>query len=90
MPLDADYAVAGGFDARRPEIALEVGELFGAIAALPPTVREAIVAVDIAGLSYREAATALGVRQTTLTTRLYRARQQLARSLAAEPATGPR
>jgi len=46
------------------------------------------VAVDILGLSYREAARALRVREATITTRLYRAREQVARTLrpAAESA----
>jgi DNA-directed RNA polymerase specialized sigma24 family protein len=38
----------------------------------------AIVAVDVLGLSYREAARALRVREATLTTRLFRARKEVA------------
>jgi RNA polymerase sigma-70 factor, ECF subfamily len=49
---------------------------------LPAGFREALVAVDLVGLSYREAARSLRVREATITTRLHRARQRLARSLA--------
>jgi RNA polymerase sigma-70 factor (ECF subfamily) len=63
------------------ESALEAREAFAAIAGLPPKYREAIVAVDIVGLSYREAARALGTREATITSRLFRARQQVVRTL---------
>ena len=52
-----------------------------AIAALPQEFRDALVAVDVAGLSYREAARALGVREGTLTSRMFRARDRVARRL---------
>ena len=64
-----------------PDAAAEAREVYSAIAALPPAFRDAVVAVDVAGLSYREAAKALRVREATLTTRLFRARNQVARSL---------
>ena len=68
----------------RPEQALEVNEVYAAIAALPEDFRMALVAVDVLGLSYREAARALGVREATITTRLFRARKQVAARLVAE------
>jgi RNA polymerase sigma-70 factor (ECF subfamily) len=73
----------------RPEQALEVQELYGAIAELPDDFRLALVAVDVLGLSYREASRALRVREATITTRLFRARKQLAARLlpAAPPAS---
>jgi len=43
------------------------------------------VAVDVVGLSYREAARALRVRVATITTRLFRARKQVAERLLDEP-----
>ena len=49
---------------------------------LPDNFRLALVAVDVLGLSYREAARALRVREATLTTRLFRARKQVAERLA--------
>jgi RNA polymerase sigma-70 factor, ECF subfamily len=70
----------------RPERAFEVQELYATIAALPEDFRLALVAVDVLGLSYREAARALRVREATLTTRLFRARKQVTRRLTAEDA----
>jgi len=69
----------------RPEQALEITELYGAIAELREDFRLALVAVDVLGLSYGEAARALGAREATITTRLFRARRQVAQRLAAEP-----
>jgi RNA polymerase sigma-70 factor, ECF subfamily len=71
--------------APRPEARLESAELYAAIAELPDDFRDALVAIDVVGLSYREAARALKVREATITTRLHRARQRIARSLAPEP-----
>ena len=67
--------------AAAPETALAASEMYALIAALPDPFREALVAVDVVGLSYREAARALRVREATITTRLYRARQRLAHAL---------
>jgi RNA polymerase sigma-70 factor (ECF subfamily) len=67
-----------------PEQALEAGELYARIAELPDGFREALVAVDVVGLSYREAAAALKTREATITTRLYRARLKLAQALKDE------
>ncbi len=68
--------------ATAPEAALDASELYARIAELPDPFRQALVAVDVVGLSYREAARTLHVREATITTRLYRARQRLARALA--------
>jgi RNA polymerase sigma-70 factor (ECF subfamily) len=67
--------------AREPQAALEATELYAAIAALPGDFRDALVAVDVTGLSYKEAARALRIREGTLMSRLYRARQQIVRRL---------
>jgi RNA polymerase sigma-70 factor, ECF subfamily len=72
----------------QPEQAFEVTELYAAIATLAEDFRLAIVAVDVLGLSYREAAKALRVREATLTTRLFRARKQVVGKLS-EQATPP-
>jgi RNA polymerase sigma-70 factor (ECF subfamily) len=61
----------------QPEAALEIGELYAAVAALPGDFRDVLVAVDITGLSYKEAARALRIREGTVMSRLYRARQQV-------------
>jgi len=74
----------------RPEQALEIQELYATIAELPEDFRMALVAIDVLGLSYREAARALRVREATITTRLFRARKQVARRLGEgdEPGEG--
>ena len=69
-----------------PEQAFEASEVLAAIARLPEDFRLALIAVDIVGLSYAEAARALGTREATITTRIYRARQQVARRLSADRA----
>jgi RNA polymerase sigma-70 factor (ECF subfamily) len=61
-----------------PEASLEAGDVLAALAALPVAYREAVAAVDVAGLSYAEAAKALGVRQGTIMSRVYRGREQIA------------
>src|SRR5919204_5334969 len=66
--------------ARQPQEVLEGRLVYEAIAALPAHSRDALVAVDVAGLKYREAARALGVREATLTTRLFRARKKVAKA----------
>ncbi len=71
----------------QPEQALEMQEVYATIATLPEDRRLALVAVDVLGLSYREAARALRVREATITTRLFRARKQVARELAETPAS---
>jgi len=58
--------------------AAENREVFAAIAELPVEFRDALVAVDVAGLSYQEAARLLGVPEGTVTSRLFRARDRLA------------
>ena len=64
-----------------PGHALEVQEVYAAIAALPDAFRAAIVAVDVMGLSYAEASKALGVKEATITTRLFRARSAVERDV---------
>ncbi len=70
----------------RPPAAAEAREVFAAIAALPADFRDVLVAIDVAGLSYREAAKALRVNEGTITSRLFRARSLAAKSL--DPARG--
>jgi RNA polymerase sigma-70 factor, ECF subfamily len=72
-----DVAVADPQPTSQPEEALDVQELYAAIARLPEDFRLALVAVDILGLSYREAARTLKAREATITTRLFRARKQV-------------
>jgi RNA polymerase sigma-70 factor, ECF subfamily len=67
--------------ARQPDEIVEARLVYEAIGELPPNFRDAVVAVDVAGLKYREAARALGIAEATLTSRLFRARKKVAESL---------
>jgi RNA polymerase sigma-70 factor, ECF subfamily len=64
-----------------PQASLEAGAVLEALAELPQQFREAVAAVDVAGLSYAEAARALGVRQGTIMSRVYRGREQVAQAV---------
>jgi RNA polymerase sigma-70 factor (ECF subfamily) len=70
-----------------PDEAAEARLVYEVIAALPDDLRDVLVAVDVAGLSYREAARTLGVPEATVGTRLFRARQYVAR-LVGDPTPG--
>jgi RNA polymerase sigma-70 factor (ECF subfamily) len=78
-PLPDQLDLVPDVQARRPDAALEAAEVFGAVAALPENFRDVLVAVDIVGLSYKEAARALRIREGTVMSRLYRAREQVVR-----------
>jgi RNA polymerase sigma-70 factor (ECF subfamily) len=80
-----DVVAADSRPTGQPEQALEIREVYATIATLSEDHRLALVAVDVLGLSYREAAHALRVREATITTRLFRAREQLAKQLRCEP-----
>lgn len=75
--------------APRPEDRLAQAELYRAIASLPDGFRDAVIAVDLMGLSYGEAARALRTREATIATRLHRGRQRLAEMLTAESDIAP-
>jgi RNA polymerase sigma-70 factor, ECF subfamily len=78
--LPDDFELAEHRSSTQPEQALEAKRIYAAIAALPDDFRDVIVAVDVAGLSYGEAADLLGTKEGTVMSRLYRARQQIART----------
>jgi RNA polymerase sigma-70 factor, ECF subfamily len=80
-PLPEQLDLVTDPHARDPHAALEAGELYAAVAALPDDFRDVLVAVDITGLSYGEAARALRIRKGTVMSRLYRARQQVVRRI---------
>jgi RNA polymerase sigma-70 factor (ECF subfamily) len=69
------------------EETISARELMEAVASAPPHYRDAVIAVDLVGLSYREAARALHTREQTITTRLHRGRQHVARALTEAAAT---
>lgn len=67
--------------ATRPPEAAEAREVFALIAGLSESFRDALVAVDVAGLSYAEAAALLDTKEATITSRLFRARAEVARRM---------
>ena len=66
----------------QPEARIEAAELYALISTLPSDFRDAVVAIDLIGLSYTEAARALRVREATIGTRLHRGRQRIARAVS--------
>ena len=80
-PLPEQLDLVADPRAREPQAAVEAGELYAAVADLPDDFRDVLVAVDITGLSYKEAAEVLRIREGTVMSRLYRARQQVVRRL---------
>jgi RNA polymerase sigma-70 factor, ECF subfamily len=89
VPLPDDIDLIEDPTAPAAESRVESAELYAAISRLPDDFRDALVAIDVVGLSYREAARALRVREATITTRLHRARQRVARDLVSDPPSGP-
>lgn len=77
-----DEVASGTRTTDDPAEATEMRQVYAAIAELAEEFRDALVAVDVAGLSYPEAARALGVPEGTLTSRLFRARDRVARRLS--------
>jgi RNA polymerase sigma-70 factor, ECF subfamily len=70
-----------------PELGLFAREIHQAIAELPDHYRDAVIAVDILGLSYADAALALGVPAGTIMSRLYRGRDKVAARVGEPPDT---
>jgi RNA polymerase sigma-70 factor (ECF subfamily) len=74
------------FEADAPpvdETRINARDIMQAIASAPAPYRDAVIAVDLLGLSYREAARSLHTREATITTRLHRGRQHVAGELIA-------
>ena len=85
--MPEDYEPVDTRSGLRPDEAFEAREVFAVIAGLAPDFRDALVAVDVAGLSYREAAKLLGAKEATITSRLHRARRQVVAALGQESPT---
>jgi RNA polymerase sigma-70 factor (ECF subfamily) len=68
-----------------PELAAYAGEIYDAVAELPEEFRRVVVAIDVAGMSYREASGTLRIPLGTVMSRLHRGRARLAGSLAVAP-----
>lgn len=75
-----------------PDARLDYPDLYRAVAFLPDDFRDALIAIDLMGLSYGEAASALCIPEATVATRLHRGRQRGAEMLDTEsvPAVGVR
>ena len=69
-----------------PELGLLVREVHQAIAALPPHYRDVVVAVEVVGLAYADAAGALSIPVGTVMSRLHRAREAVARAVGEQSA----
>jgi RNA polymerase sigma-70 factor (ECF subfamily) len=80
-PLEEHEELVEGRPLAQPVAAAETSEVIAAVAALPTPYREAVAAVDLAGLSYKEAARALRTREGTVMSRLSRGREQIADAL---------
>jgi RNA polymerase sigma-70 factor (ECF subfamily) len=65
----------------RPDRALEQREVLDAVHGLDSPFRETVVAVDVFGLSYKEAAEALGIPVGTVMSRLARGRGRVVATL---------
>jgi RNA polymerase sigma-70 factor, ECF subfamily len=74
----ARAAREGRSDAAPPP-AGERGDLLAALAAVPPTQREALLLTKLAGFSVREAAVALGTSEGAIKVKVFRALQALRR-----------
>ncbi len=79
-PEELEWLADGQAD---PQIALDARLAYSAIAELSEPLRATIVAVDVVGLSYKEAARSLRTRTGTIMSRLFRAREQVASALEA-------
>jgi RNA polymerase sigma-70 factor (ECF subfamily) len=80
-PLPEQLDLVADPRAADPEAAVDAAGLYAAIAALTDDYRDVLVAVDVAGLSYKEAGRALRIPEGTVMSRLYRARQQVVRRI---------
>jgi RNA polymerase sigma-70 factor (ECF subfamily) len=80
-PPEEEWASDGGGE-DDPEATARTRELYALVAALPAEQRDVVAAVDVAGMSYREAAKSLRVPVGTVMSRLARGRGRLAKQLA--------
>ena len=82
-PIEDAEARLAAPDAGSPTAVLAAREVFAAIAALPADQRDVVAAVDVAGLTYAEAAENLGVPTGTVMSRLHRGRSRVAAAVGA-------
>ena len=67
-----------------PQARLESLDIYAEISELPEHLRDAVLTVDLVGMSYREAAQVIGVKEATVTTRLHRGRRRIAQALSCD------
>lgn len=79
--LEMVLAPADPSAAARPDEAAVTREVFQLISGLAPDFRDALVAVDVVGLSYAEAGRLLETKEATIASRLHRARAQVMRGM---------
>jgi RNA polymerase sigma-70 factor, ECF subfamily len=77
VPMPSEHPVA----ALDVPAAVEARGVMAAIAAAPRAYRDAVVAVDVLGLSYEQAARQLQTSKATINTRVFRGRAHVARVL---------
>lgn len=61
--------------------AFDAHELMAAISTAPKLYRDAVLAIDVFGLSYRQAARQLRIGEATIATRLHRGRREVSKAL---------
>lgn len=66
-----------------PDVAVFAKQVTKAVAELPDHLRDVVAAVDVAGMSYAEAADSLRIPQGTVMSRLHRGRSRVAGALGA-------
>jgi len=81
MPEDFQHADVGS--GVRAHARAEANEVLAAVARIPQAYRDAIVLVDVGGMTYSEAAQQLGVPRGTIMSRLSRGRSAVLEELAA-------
>ena len=80
-PIPEDVELAARPSTADPERGYETTRVFEEISRLDEHYRDVIVAIDVAGLSYEQAARALRIKEGTVPTRLSRARLRVAEAL---------
>jgi RNA polymerase sigma-70 factor (ECF subfamily) len=85
VPIDTDEvdAIADPHADAAME-SVQAAAIYDLLRELSEPLREALVAVDVLGLSYKEAARALGTKEGTIMSRLHRGRSQMAARIAVD------